>query len=343
MSTRTGTKRVQQWLDRATVQDRASVQKATWTTSDLVSTGGYLQPEQATEFLRIAIDESVIVREARNEFSNSPVIEVPRMSMASRVLRPGTEGQRLQESDRVKPSTGLVEIPTVLVKGEIPVSDELFEDNIERDRVADTIMAMGAEAVGRDVEELLIKGDTARTGGEDAYLDLTSGIIKLLQTNLAAGQKVDATAQTTYVGLWASALEALPSRYRRNYNDLRLYIPITHRDKYLGSLADRGTDWADTVLNEGVQRLAFRSVPLTEVPLLSGTDTINGGAVDYSNFAFLIDPKNLVVGWHRRIKVEKFRDPREGATSFVITARVGFGVADPGLGVLIYNIPTDLT
>lgn len=337
-------KRTAQWLNRAAGEgERRQFDKATLTTSDLVSDGGYLQPEQAKEFLRMAIDSSVIIEEARNEFSNSPSFEVPRISFNSRILRPGVEAARLDAADRVKPATGLVTLNTVLVKGEVPISDEVFEDNIERDAMADTVMAMAAEGVGRDLEELGIKGDTARVGGEDTYLDLTDGIIKLMQANLPSGQKINATAQTTYAALWASALEAVPSKYRRNEEALRLYIPVGHRDKYLASLAERGTAFADAVLNERTQRLAFRGVPMVQVPLLTGADTINSGAIDYGKFAFLIDPKNLIVGWHRKVKVERFRDPREGSTSFIITARVAFALSDPSSGVLLYNIPTNLT
>ena len=77
------------------------------------------------------------------------------MSVGSRIMRAGTEATRLLDADRVVPTTGLASLSTVLLRGEVPISDEAFEDNIEKDRMADTIMTMVAEAVGRDVEELL--------------------------------------------------------------------------------------------------------------------------------------------------------------------------------------------
>jgi len=167
------------------------LEKATFSTADVTAPagGGLLSPQQAREFLRILIDESVLLKEANNQTSLSPKFEVPRISFGSRILRSGVEGARLADGDRVKPLTGLVTLSTNLFKGEVPVSDELFEDNIERDALADTIMVMIAEAVGRDVEEYAIKNDTDRTGADGAdnsVLGVFDGLIKQLQTGLPA-------------------------------------------------------------------------------------------------------------------------------------------------------------
>jgi hypothetical protein len=287
------------------------LEKATWTTPDITpGTGaGLLSPTQAQNFIRIAIEVSILLREARNEFSASPSFEVPRISMANRILRPGVEGARLADSDRVTPTTGLVTLVTKLFKGEVPV------------------------------EEIAIKSDTARTGGEVALFDQFDGIIKGLQSGLPTAQKLDATAVTTYDDLFANMVEALPVRYRRNYNNLRLYVPVRMKDGYQRSLAARGTGLGDQALiNNLATQLAFRGIPVVDVPMLSGTDTINSGSVNYANFAFLYDPQNLIVGWHRRVRVERWRDPREGVTSFLPSLRYDVKFAVPDFGVLAYNV-----
>jgi len=322
------------------------LEKATLVTSDLTggTDGGLLSPQQSESFLRVAIDYTTMVKEARNEFSNSPSFEVPRLSFGSRILKPGTEGTRLVDGDRVKPTTGLASLSTVLVKGEVPVSDEVFEDNIEKDRMADTIMAMVAEGVGRDIEELFWKGDTDRTGAEDTYLDLINGWIAQAQDNFPAAQKIDTDASggpTTYDGLFAKMVESLPARYRRDYTRLRFYVPVFHRDKYQASLAARGTGLGDQAVMENMNaRLAFRGIPVREVPVATGSDNVNTVSVNWERFALLVDPMNLIVGWHRRVRIEKWRDPREGATSFVVSARCDTKYGDPSAGVLAFDIPT---
>ena len=321
------------------------IEKATWTTPDITAPvgGGLLAPQQAREFLRVLIDESTLLKEANNQTSLSPMFEVPRISFGARVLRAGVEATRLADADRVKPTTGLVTLATKLFKGEIPVSDELFEDNIERDALADTIMVMLAEAVGRDIEEFIIKSDTARTAADGAdfpVLDQFDGMIKQLQTGLPASQKIDATAFTSYDQLFRNMITALPAKYRRDPTALRFYVPVKHNDGYQGELAGRGTPLGDTNVIENLRlKLAFRGVPVVLVPLFTGISSIGGAAINYDNFAILTHPLNLYVGWHRRIRVERWRDPREGATSFLPSLRVDAKYADPSFGVMAYNIP----
>lgn len=325
---------------------RAWLEKATLATSDFTggSNGGLLNAEQARAFLRIAIDQTAIISEARNETSASASFEVPRISMASRILRPGVEGSRLADADRVKPATGLVALATKLFKGEVPVTDEVFEDTVEGASVADTIATMVAEAVGRDAEELVIKSDTARDpAGADvadtasATFDQFDGLIKNMQGGLPAAQKLDATGVTEPEQMFAAMIAALPARYRRNYAGLRFYVPVVVADSYAESLSQRGTPVGDSAL-EGQRVLRYRGIAVKEVPLLSGTSTVNGAAIDYSKFAMLLDPNNVIVGWHRRIRIERFRDPREGVTSYLPSLRMDTKNADPAFGVLASNV-----
>ncbi|WP_347246312.1 phage major capsid protein [Thermogutta sp.] len=315
------------------------LEKATLTTSDLETGGGFLAPEQATAFLRVAIDSSTIMKEARIETSANPKFEVPRISLSSRVLRVGTEGQRLADSDRVEPTTGLVTLSTYLFKGEVPVSDEVFEDNIERDALADTLMTMIAEAVGRDVEEIAIKSDTSRVAGDnEPVFDVFDGIIAQLEDGLPSEQKIDASSHTTYEQTFGAAVAAMPPRYLSDYSALRLYVPYAHLHGYQHALAARGTGLGDTAIIDAMAtRLSYRGIPVVGVPMLSGQGSINGTAKYYDRHMILTHPKNIIFGFHRKIRVERFRDPREGVTSFLPSVRFDVKLADPSCGVLIYN------
>jgi hypothetical protein len=245
--------------------------------------------------------------------------------------------------DMTKPLTGLVTLSTHLFKGEVPVSDELFEDNIERDALADTIMVQIAEATGRDVEEYAIKSDTARTvaldGADGSVLAQFDGMIKQLQTGLPASHKVDATAITDYDQLFRKMIAALPARYRRDPTALRFYVPVKHNDGYQTALASRGTPLGDTNITENLRlKLAFRGVPVVPIPLMTGVSSIAGVEINYDNFAILTHPLNLYVGWHRRIRVERWRDPRDAATSFLPSLRYDVKYADPSFAILASNI-----
>lgn len=320
------------------------LEKATWQTADVTAPtgGGLLSPQQAREFLRILIDESLMLKEANNQTSLSPKFEVPRISFGARILRAGSEGARLADTDRIKPLTGLVTLSTNLFKGEVPVSDELFEDNVERDALADTIMVMIAEAVGRDIEEYVIKSDSARTlvdGADHPVLAQFDGAIKQLQIGLPSNQRVDATTHASYDELFRKMISALPARYRRDPTSLRFYVPVKHNDGYQSELAGRGTPLGDTNVIENLRlKLAFRGVPVVPIPLMTGVSSVAGSTINYDNFVILTHPLNLYVGWHRRIRVERWRDPRDGATSFLPSLRVDAKYADPAFGVLASNI-----
>lgn len=320
---------------------RAWLEKATFTSGDLRggSNGGYLSPQQVKTFLRIVMEQSVLVGDMRQESSISPKFEVPRISLNDRLLRNGTEATRLVDADRKKPATGLVTLSTALFKGEVLLSDESFEDNVEQGAMADTVATMIAEAVGRDVEEIAIKSDTSRTGGEDATLDQFDGIIASYQDGLPGGQIIDASAIESPSDLFRQMIETLPARYRRDYTRLRFYVPIETADAYHDELTERGTPLGDTAVVENMTpRLAYRGIPIVGVPLLTGTDPINSVSTDYSKFAWLTDPKNTIIGWHRRVRIERFRDPREGATSFLPTVRFDVKHADPNYAVLATGV-----
>ena len=62
---------------------------------------------------------------------------------------------------------------------------------------------------------------------------------------------------------------------------------------------------------------------------ISGSSTAN---------ILLANRNNLYAGFHRAMKFETWRDPREGATSFVITARVDAKVAVPDAAVIATNV-----
>lgn len=311
------------------------VKKATFTTGDLqgAGNGGYLSPEQAKTFLRDAIEATVILQDADVFDSQNPVFEVPKISFSQRIMRAGTEGTRLADTDRQVPDTDLVTLTTKMFKGEVPISDETFEDNVERDGLADSIMQMIAEAVGRDLEQIAIQSNTADATADFNQFD---GLIQSLVKSGTAN-KHDATNDASYKAMFKAMVKALPTRYRRNWNSLRLYVTVATADGYADELGERGTQLGDSNV-DGKQVNRYRGIPVVEVPLLAGTEN----AVDYSKFAILCDPKNLKVGFHRRVRVEQFRDPREGALSFIPSVRYDLAWAQDTAVVLGQNVP-DLT
>lgn len=324
------------WITKAQLQSNPDL----GTNAASTTAGGLLAPDQAKAFLMVAINYSVLMREARVETSNATKFEIPRLDFASRILKVGTEATRLVSGDRVKPTSGLVQLSTYLFRGEVPVSDEYFEDNIEGEGVADSIAQQIAEAIARDVEEIAIKSDDSRTGGEstaEPEFDITgfNGLVNKWKA-MTAAQVIDATNYTTFDDLFADMFEKMPTKYRRTMNEFRIYTSTLLRDRYIESLAQRGTPLGDAALSEELG-VRYRGVPVVEVPMLSGTSTINSVSHAYDQMAVLTHPKNIIFGFHRKIKLEKFRDPRDGATSFLPSVRFDAQLADPNHGVFAWK------
>jgi len=227
------------------LKPRRWLAKATFTSPDLSggTNGGLLSPDQFKEFIRVATDEAVILKEARQEFSNATKFEVPRLSFHGvRILTNGVEATRLADADRKKPVTGMVTLSTNLFRGEVPVSDEIFEDSVEQAGIGDTIMEGLGRAVGRDIEDFAIKSDTARIAGDnEGWLDSFDGLIKTAQTELGATQEITMTGISDPETVMRKMLEGMPYRYRGDPSQMRLFVPVKLSDAWTDQLSARGT------------------------------------------------------------------------------------------------------
>ena len=82
------------------MDNRTILEKADLALSDLTTGGGLLQPAQAQKFIRILIDESVILKQGTVVPMRSPKQLIEKIRFGSRILRPGTESTALPVGDR---------------------------------------------------------------------------------------------------------------------------------------------------------------------------------------------------------------------------------------------------
>ncbi|MCA2981504.1 MAG: phage major capsid protein, partial [Myxococcaceae bacterium] len=141
--------------------NRTLLEKADLALADLTAGGGVLLPAQAQKFMRLLIKQSVLMQMATVVPMASPKHQIAKIKFGSRILRRGSEATALPVADRSRPDMSYLELDAQLVKAEVHLSDEVLEDNIERGELRQTILEMIAEAAGRDMEEVIINGDTA--------------------------------------------------------------------------------------------------------------------------------------------------------------------------------------
>jgi len=303
--------------------NRTILQKADLALADLTAGGGLLKPAQAQKFMRLLIKDSPLMRLATVVPMASPKQQLSKIKFGSRVLRPGQEATALGVADRARPDLSQVELDAKLFKAEVRLSDEVLEDSIERGELRQTIMEMMAEAISRDMEEVLINGDTLSA---DPFLAVMDGVLKQATSNV-----VDAGAAPISKNLLRDMLKTIPSEHLRDKKAMRFMTSVDADLDYRNTLAERATTVGDRLL-EGDTPVLYSGVPLQPIPLFPE----NLGAGSDQTVIVLCNPKNLHVGIWRNIRVESARDISEGTLKIVATLRFDVKFAEePGVAKAI--------
>jgi len=285
---------------------KSIIEKADLAVSDLIGTGGYLNPIQANTFIRMLIDQPTMINEIRTVPMNAPRMEINKIGFTSRILNVApASGTALAANLRAKPTTEKVTLTTKEVIAEVHIPYDVIEDNIERGALEDTIMALIAERAALDLEELIILGDTDY-GTADPYLDLVDGILKQASQHLvdygAAGSTISKT-------VFKDMLKAMPNKYLRDRNSMRYYVSPDVETEYADSLANRQTPLGDTKVTGWMPNYAY-GIQVKPVALMPDHDAI---------FTY---PKNIIFGVQRQIMIETDRDIRSRVLIVVLTMRL---------------------
>jgi len=285
--------------------------KADMEVADLIADGGYLQDEQAESFLVDVIKESVLLRRINVQTTRSHTKLIDKVGINGRVLRPGTSGHALAASDRVKPTTDQVTLNTHLMKAEIRLNDEVLEDNIESGKFKNTVMAMMAEHVALDMDDLAANGDTTST---DPLLALFDGMIASAVTNIVNGG-----TNPIAKSMLKDAIKAMPSQYNRMKRNQQFLTSEDAQIDYHDYLADRATGLGDAkIQDDSMDRYGNRAI----VPVPVFPDDLGVG--NDETVCLLLDPKEAVWGVWRKVRVETDRDITTGEWIMVTSVRAGF-------------------
>lgn len=297
--------------------------------ANLTANGGILNPEQSATFLRLVLDQPSILPEMRVVPMAAPEARINKVQFASRILRAasqtggqedtGENGRYLAKADRSAPTTSQLTLRTKEIIAEIRIPYEVLEDNIEKAGFENTVLALIAERAALDLEELVIKGDTALSG-TDPYLGLMDGVLKLASTNV-----VNAANGAPTATLWNNVKKALPTRYRRNLNLMRYFTSMDVESDYRLAVAGRGTGLGDTILTSATPLPVF-GVPMKGVALLPNAN------------ALFTNPQNLIFGVQRQIRIEQDRDIRSREIIIVLTMRIALEIEDHAALVKVTNI-----
>ena len=292
------------------MDNRTLLEKADMALSDLLS-GGDLVSAQAKKFIRLLIQESVILQLASVRPMKSKKQLIEKIRFGSRILRAGSEATPLSTGDRVKPDTSKVELDAKLFKAEVHLNNEVLEDNIEQGSLRQTVMELMGEAISRDMDEVIVQGDT---GSADSFLAQFDGMLAAATSNLVPGGG-NALASDDLKG----AIKAMPSEYIRNKKKLRFLTSVDAETDYRDTLSQRDTVAGDKFL-ENDAPIMYSGIPLLDVPLFP--ENLGGGNNETN--VILTDPKNIAVGIWRKITMETDKDISAGVLKIVASLRFDF-------------------
>jgi HK97 family phage major capsid protein len=245
-------------LDNSTLLAKADLALA-----DLTAGGGILQPAQAQKFMRLLIKQSVLLQQCTVVPMAAPKQQFSKLKFGSRILRPGQEATAVPAAQRVKPDLSQVELDAKLFKGEVRLSDEVLEDSIERGELRQTLMEMMADAISRDMEEILVNGDTASA---DPFLATLDGVLKQATSNV-----VDAAGAPISKDVLGDLLKSLPSEHLRDKSSMGFLLPASTRTWTTAARWRRGPRLSATSSSRATRRSSTRASRCA--PSLSGRRT----------------------------------------------------------------------
>jgi hypothetical protein len=309
------------------MDNRTILEKADLVLSDLTTLGGILTPAQAQKFLRVTINEGKMLKQATVLPMRSPKQLIEKIRFGSRILRPGSEATPLAPVDRAVPNLGRVELDAQLFKAEVRLNNEVLEDSIERGELRQTIMQLMAEAIARDIDELVVSGDTSSS---DPFLKTMNGILKQSTSNI-----VDAQNQRTNKTLLRDMLKTMPNPFLRNKTDLRYFTSVDSEIDYKDSLADRVTMIGDRYIEDDAMA-SYSGVPMVSVPMFP--ETLGVPPNNNTTNIILTDPKNINIGIWRDIRLEVDKLISDGVLMIVATLRFDVKYAEETAVVKAINV-----
>ena len=240
-------------------------------TADALAANGKLNPEQSDKFIDYVVDESVLKNNARIIKFRPETLEIDKIGVGQRAAVPKSEAT--DPGIRRGVSTSKVSLIPKEIMVPVEIGDTFREINIEGENIDNHIMQMFAKQLANDLEELYINGDIlghAVTQSDiidngdsskqvkDNYLALQNGWLRLADS----GNVVDMENMTIGLKVYSKLLRSLPTKFRRNKNDLRWFMSPDMWELYMEKLATRATALGDSAAGgNGHMPLGIKAVP----------------------------------------------------------------------------------
>jgi HK97 family phage major capsid protein len=306
--------------------------------STLTGTGGNgarLLPDQSDTFFQMVFDRPGLLGDLRNVAMVSDTMNINKIGLGNMILQVAPSGtapyivdgagetfsndRNLPSANRFSPTFQQVQLTVKEYMAEIHLTDDVIENNLEQTQLVSTIMDMATRRLALDIENILINGDTTNNS-QAAVFQLQDGLLKRIVTNVVDNQNA-----TIGLDTFVSMQSALPTKYMNELGNMRYYLHNYKELAWRQQLASRGTSVGDSVLVNGGEVNAL-GVPMKVV-----------AQMPQPNILFT-DPKNIIVGMQRDMRLETERLPRSRMTAFIFSVKLGIQLEQEDATVKLINL-----
>lgn len=289
-----------------TPEERLAYIEQRISTSDIAS-AGKLTAEQAQAFISLIVDQTSLKDFVKTYPMTTPTRDLDNFLLAARQMRKPTEGTDLGTTISATFAKRTLTPVEWIYPADITYT--FLEDNIAREKFEDFLMAGIARAVGNDLEDLNINGDT---GSGDAFISQNDGWIKIAK---AAGHVYDTNGVTAPEGgylytdtVFPGMLAAMPNKWKGDYSRLAILMSPSNAEDYENEGTPRQTVLGDKILTTQYTP-PYKGIAVKKVPTMPDGTHI------------LTLKENLARGVRREFQLELERKPRTRTVEITVTGR----------------------
>lgn len=275
--------------------------------------GGLASAQDANEFIDLAVDQTAVLQKLRVETGIRTSMNLDALDLGDPAMVGASEGSAPAAADVVTPTHTRKVLQPIEVISAYDVSFSFLRQNIEGDRVNESLNRIFAKRFGKDTVQLVFSGDNSITD-----TDRTSKLLKILDGFVQQAvddatvhdYTIDASpAYTTEV--FPEMLALLPKDYKDQRDQLAYFVSANVYDAYADEIGGRATALGDMVLvgNYG-QALTYKGISL--IPVYG----LDDGRI------ILTLMNNLAVGFGQEMTVGRDIYNRERLLKVTITAEI---------------------
>lgn len=273
-----------------------------------ITSGGKLQPKQVQTFEERLILQSKLLQMCNVIPMTTPEWELDRAGFLGQVLHPDTELASPTESQIAAPSFDKRTLSVKRTKAVVKVGYHTLKSVIDRGKFVPFLTDELAKAVRRDMEKVIIRGDTNLTPNtaENQLLSLMDGVIAQSSAHL-----YDANGDPITDPLIDEMEILLPDQYA---DDPGLMVLTSRKAaiRYRQSRGQRATPGGDAQLAKR-DPMDHHEIPVVGIPLFPS----DLGSNTNQTIAMLCNPQNIYVGIQDDMEIELDRKPVQGIVYIV--------------------------